>query len=180
MSKRWHEHLRTAAVLFGLLFAATGTAPEAIAADHASPIVRTTEGPVQGFVRNGVDQFLGIPYAAPPIGDLRWQPPKPHAAWTQTLNATRFGNTCPQITELGVFAGPVSLTEDCLYLNVFTMRTKPRARVQRNYRCCSGSMAADCLTARATTMMQVRWSRVGRQGRRWSSRSTIALACSAI
>ena len=127
MSKRWNEHLRTAAVLFGLLSAATGTAPEAIAADHASPIVRTTEGPVQGFVRNGVDQFLGIPYAAPPIGDLRWQPPKPHAAWTETLSAIRFGNTCPQITELGVFAGPVSLTEDCLYLNVFTMRTSPGA-----------------------------------------------------
>ena len=42
------------------------------------------------------------------------------AAWTQTLNATKFANTCPQITELGVFAGPVSVTEDCLFLNVFT------------------------------------------------------------
>ena len=64
--------------------------------------------------------FLGIPYAAPPVGALRWQPPQPVAAWTQTLNATKFANTCPQITELGVFAGPVSVTEDCLYLNVFT------------------------------------------------------------
>ena len=131
MNNRWYEHLRTAAVLFGLLSAATGIAPEAIAADHASPIVRTAEGPVQGFVRNGVDQFLGIPYAAPPIGDLRWQPPKPHVAWTETLNATKFGNTCPQITELGVFAGPVSLTEDCLYLNVFTMRTNPAAGAKK-------------------------------------------------
>jgi para-nitrobenzyl esterase len=104
MSKRWNEHLRMAAVLFGLLSAATGTAPAAIAADHASPIVRTTEGPVQGFVRNGVDQFLGVPYAAPPIGDLRWQPPKPHAAWTETLSAIRFGNTCPQITMNGAVA----------------------------------------------------------------------------
>jgi para-nitrobenzyl esterase len=111
---------RMATLLLGLLSAATGFAPAAIAADRAGPIVRTTEGPVQGFVRNGVDEFLGIPYAAAPIGDLRWQPPKPHSSWTVALNATKFGNTCPQITELGVFAGPVSLTEDCLYLNVFT------------------------------------------------------------
>ncbi|MBV8614822.1 MAG: carboxylesterase family protein [Acetobacteraceae bacterium] len=75
---------------------------------------------MQGFVKDGVTEFLGIPYAAPPVGGLRWQPPQPHAPWTQTLDATKFGNTCPQITELGVFAGPVSDTEDCLYLNVFT------------------------------------------------------------
>jgi para-nitrobenzyl esterase len=61
---------------------------------------------------------------------LRWQPPKPHAAWTQTLNATKFGNTCPQITELGVFAGPVSVTEDCLYLNVFTRRIHTTANAK--------------------------------------------------
>jgi para-nitrobenzyl esterase len=53
---------------------------------------------------------------------LRWQPPQAHVAWTQTLRATRFASTCPQITELGVFAGPVSTTEDCLYLNVFAPR----------------------------------------------------------
>ena len=71
-------------------------------------------------MRNGVSTFLGIPYAAPPVGAQRWQPPQPVAAWTQTLNAAKFANTCPQITELGVFAGPVSVTEDCLFLNVFT------------------------------------------------------------
>ena len=100
------------AALLGLLLAAAAIAAE--------PTVKTAEGPVQGFVRNGVSTFLGIPYAAPPAGEQRWQPPQPAAAWTQTLNATKFANTCPQITELGVFAGPVSLTEDCLYLNVFT------------------------------------------------------------
>jgi para-nitrobenzyl esterase len=94
--------------------------PQATAADRAGPLIKTAEGPVQGFVRNGMNQFLGIPYAEPPSGALRWQPPKPHTAWTQTLNATDFGKTCPQITELGVFAGPVSVTEDCLFLNVFT------------------------------------------------------------
>jgi para-nitrobenzyl esterase len=86
----------------------------------ARPIVQTAEGPVQGVVENGVSEFLGIPYAAPPIGPFRWRPPQPSSPWSRTLDASKFGNTCPQITEMGVFAGPVSLTEDCLSLNVFT------------------------------------------------------------
>src|ERR1700722_12181991 len=131
MSKQWHGLRPVAAVLFGLLSAATAIVPAAIAADRAGPIVRTAEGTVQGFISNGVGAFLGIPYASPPVGDLRWQPPKPHAAWTTTLNATKFGNTCPQITELGVFAGPVSLTEDCLYLNVFTTHANPTAGAKK-------------------------------------------------
>lgn len=86
------------------------------------PTVNTTYGAVKGFVRDGVKTFLGIPYAAPPVGDLRWmepQPPKPYAL----LDATEFGNTCPQVTTLGAFAGPANTTEDCLYLNVFTRGT---------------------------------------------------------
>src|SRR6267378_7934923 len=47
-----------------------------------SPVVETKEGPVQGFVSNGVTAFLGIPYAEPPVGNLRWQPPKDPAPWT--------------------------------------------------------------------------------------------------
>jgi para-nitrobenzyl esterase len=99
---------------FALLFGAAAGA----AADR--PVVQTTEGPVRGFVAGGMKQFLGIPYAAPPVGASRWQPPKPHKAWTKPLSATAFGKTCAQITELGVFAGPVSVSEDCLFLNVFT------------------------------------------------------------
>jgi para-nitrobenzyl esterase len=113
--------LYTAAAILGLVLASA--LPQAMAAERGAPLVHTTEGPVQGSVRNGVNTFLGIPYGAPPTGAQRWQPPQPVAAWTQTLNATKFANTCPQITELGVFAGPVSLTEDCLYLNVFTPST---------------------------------------------------------
>jgi para-nitrobenzyl esterase len=84
------------------------------------PMVQTAEGPVVGFERNGVYEFLGIPYAAPPVGPLRWMPPQPVARWDRPLHATHFGNTCAQVTELGVFAGPASIHEDCLYLNVFT------------------------------------------------------------
>ena len=69
------------------------------------PTVVTTDGPVRGMVKNGVNQFLGIPYAAPPIGNLRWKPPAPPAHHA-LLDATEFANSCPQVTELGAFAGP--------------------------------------------------------------------------
>jgi para-nitrobenzyl esterase len=85
-------------------------------------VVQTAEGPVRGFQHNGVYEFLGIPYAAPPVGPLRWMPPQPVERWHQPLDATRFANTCAQVTELGVFAGPPNINEDCLYLNVFTTR----------------------------------------------------------
>jgi para-nitrobenzyl esterase len=90
---------------------------------HAAggPIVRTSEGPVQGFQTKGITEFLGIPYAAPPVGNLRWMPPVSPAPWTTVLQTTAFGSNCPQTSELGVFAGPVNTTdESCLFLNVFT------------------------------------------------------------
>ena len=77
------------------------------------------DGIVHGFVKNGVDTYLGIPFAAPPVGHLRWQPPQPPAPWTQPLEATSFANHCPQPAIYSGFNTP-STTEDCLYLNVFT------------------------------------------------------------
>src|SRR5256885_8448438 len=131
--RRGYNSLSWAATaIFGFLLAVTGISPQATAAEHGRPLVRTAAGPVQGFVSNGTNAFLGIPYAAPPVGAQRWQPPQPHAAWTQTVQTTKFGPTCPQITELGVFAGPVSVTEDCLYLNVFTTSHGPGANGKTN------------------------------------------------
>src|SRR5262249_19063451 len=83
------------------------------------PTISTPDGPVRGFVQNGGNIFLGIPYAAPPVGQLRWMPPQPPAKHA-LLDATQYANTCPQVTTLGPFAGPTSTSEDCLYLNVFT------------------------------------------------------------
>src|SRR5208282_1452313 len=64
----------------------------------------------------GVREFLGIPYATPPVGNRRWRPPVPHAPWFQTLDAN-FANHCPQTASPFDIA---STTEDCLFLNVFT------------------------------------------------------------
>lgn len=105
------------------LLLATQPLTTAHATGASGPVVGTANGAVQGLEQNGVNMFLGIPYAAPPVGSLRWQPPRPHGSWTQTLEATNFGGTCAQITELGAFAGPATVNEDCLYLNVFTTGT---------------------------------------------------------
>jgi para-nitrobenzyl esterase len=99
------------------------------AATAPGPIVTTKEGPAQGFISNGVAQFLGIPYAAPPVGDLRWRPPKKHEPWTTVLKARSFGSNCPQ-NQNHIFAGPANLVdEDCLFLNVFTPNLSDKARL---------------------------------------------------
>lgn len=110
--------LLTAGALSGAALADAGDDP-AQDIDNG-PLVQTAEGPVVGFERNGVYEFLGIPYAAPPVSSLRWMPPQSVGHWNRPLHATHFGKTCAQITELGPFAGPSSVDEDCLFLNVFT------------------------------------------------------------
>jgi para-nitrobenzyl esterase len=87
-------------------------------AQAANPLAFTFSGPVRGMVSSaGVREFLGIPYAAAPVGNLRWRPPVPHAPWFETLDATQFANHCPQTPSP---FGIASTTEDCLFLNVFT------------------------------------------------------------
>ena len=86
-------------------------------AQQQTRIVHIADGDVQGATADGVDKFLGIRYAAPPVGDLRWRPPQAPARWAGTLQATKFGATCAQAAR-GVFAAP-SKSEDCLTINVF-------------------------------------------------------------
>lgn len=82
------------------------------------PVVSTADGPVRGLVKNGVQIFLGIPYAAPPTGALRWRPPQPHAPWKQVLDATKYGPICLQ-TATTPYSGPANENENCLFLNIF-------------------------------------------------------------
>ena len=81
-----------------------------------NPIAMTTLGPVQGVATTSMTKFLGIPYAAPPVGALRWMPPQPHAAWMAPIDASAFGPHCAQGASP---FGQVSSSEDCLYLNVY-------------------------------------------------------------
>ena len=81
-----------------------------------SLVVSTDNGPVKGAATQTVREFLGIPYAAPPVGDLRWQPPQPHARWKAPRDATKFA---PHCTQNASPFGVASASEDCLYLNVY-------------------------------------------------------------
>ena len=66
-----------------------------------APIVRTESGALRGVVASGVDTFLGVPYAAPPVGDLRWRAPRPASTWRGVRDATAFA------AELPPASGPV-------------------------------------------------------------------------
>jgi para-nitrobenzyl esterase len=82
----------------------------------AEPLIATKQGFVGGLETQSVDMFLGIPYATPPVGDLRWKLPQPQASWSGVLSATKFGSHCAQTARV---VGVSSSSEDCLFLNVY-------------------------------------------------------------
>ena len=96
-----------------------GGAVASPASAGANPIVRIDDGLVRGTTAGTVDEFLGIPYAAPPTGNLRWRPPARPASWEGVRDATQFGPSCPQLTAKNPYLPPGSISEDCLYLNVY-------------------------------------------------------------
>ncbi len=102
---------------------ATARAPGAAEAEDgptaAAPIVSLREGQLQGVRSNGVERFLSIPYAAPPVGPLRWRAPQPPRPWHGVRQAGEHSPRCPQLGGGG--------EEDCLYLEVFRP-SEPRGR----------------------------------------------------
>ncbi|MEM7020781.1 MAG: carboxylesterase family protein, partial [Pseudomonadota bacterium] len=97
----------------GLYFYLAPAAPPERVTDE-STIRQLDSGKVIGFVEDGTDVWLGIPYAAPPVDDLRWRAPQPVSRWIETREALTFGNECPQRS-----GGGVSGNEDCLFVNVW-------------------------------------------------------------
>ncbi|XP_070789566.1 cholinesterase-like isoform X1 [Pituophis catenifer annectens] len=100
--------------------------------------VITSSGPIKGKqVLSGlgsVTAYLGIPYAEPPLGKLRFQKPLPHQPWKQTLEATSFGNSCPQfifrdVPEAEIWFPKTPLSEDCLSLNIWVPHPQPSSPV---------------------------------------------------
>ncbi len=89
-------------------------------------VVATADGAIQGKTSGPMEEFLGIPYAAPPVGPLRWRAPRPPAPWRGVRAATRFGPHCPQPSSP---FGVASTTENCLYLNVFAPRQHRTGRL---------------------------------------------------
>jgi len=109
-----------------LLLAATTVTPAhlAAAAEPASsaPVVATRSGPIEGRTEKGLQVFRGVPFAAPPVGPLRWREPQPVAPWSRTRKAHAYAASCVQKPGIPVTAGGTdgALSEDCLYLNVWT------------------------------------------------------------
>jgi para-nitrobenzyl esterase len=112
--------LAVAGVILGSLAAAAPAVSASPMRGHAGgsgPVVGTSHGAVRGLANGAIDEFLGIPYAAPPVGVLRWRPPQPAARWSGVRDATQFGPHCPQAPSP---FGQASTSENCLFLNVFT------------------------------------------------------------
>ena len=95
--------------LVALLILLAGAAP-------LSPVVTLPQGTLRGASAGGIDSFLGVPYAKPPVGALRWHAPEAATPWNGTRDAVSFGHACLQSPRPGLGATP---SEDCLYLNVW-------------------------------------------------------------
>ena len=108
--------IRTAGKLHNLVAALVLAGIGAAGTAHADPVAQAQNGPVAGIAADGMREFLGIRYAAPPTGPLRWQPPQPVPADMATTAATGFGPHCAQLASP---YGIASTSEDCLYLNVY-------------------------------------------------------------
>ena len=120
------DRVRTSSSVIRLMLCLAGVAAMGVysVAQQTAPVVRVDSGQLQGAVDDGVVSYKGIPFAAPPVGDLRWRPPQPAAPWTGVRQATKFGADCMQ----GRFGPPPAPgapsepapSEDCLYLNVWS------------------------------------------------------------
>ena len=120
-------------VICSFLAVAAATGMRIVAFSQAqSAVVRVDSGDLRGVIDDGVESFKGVPFAAPPVGDLRWRPPQSPARWTGVRQATEFGANCMQgrfgpPPAAGAPTGPVP-AEDCLYLSVW----RPAAPPSRN------------------------------------------------
>src|SRR6476620_7438559 len=85
--------------------------------------VRVDGGLISGTETDGVRSYKGIPFAAPPVGDLRWKAPQPVVAWQGVRDGSAYGAECPQASYASTsiyFSPPQKQSEDCLCLNVWT------------------------------------------------------------
>jgi para-nitrobenzyl esterase len=120
--QRANRLLVTAAVVGVAIAAARAAAP-------SSPLerVKVEGGELQGTVEDGLTIFRGIPYAAPPVGALRWRAPQPAGKWEGVRAATEYGRACMQIN--AAIANLPAPSEDCLFVNVWTPATRASERL---------------------------------------------------
>jgi para-nitrobenzyl esterase len=113
-----------------LLTALSGSGQIPDPQSSAAPLVTLETGSLEGIhfgSAQGDAAFLGVPYAEPPVGELRWRAPRPIGRWKGTRAAKRFGAACPQLPAR--WLPSVGWDEDCLYLNVWTAQFSPRGKL---------------------------------------------------
>jgi para-nitrobenzyl esterase len=139
-----------AALVAGLTVAAVGGASGASAASPsctAGTTVQTKDGPVCGLTAGNITSYLDIPYAAPPVGQLRWKSPQPHAPWTTVLQATTAAPECPSPGFPPGSPPAAGTSEDCLYLKVeVPAGTKPGEKLPVMYEVHGGGFLGTALT----------------------------------
>jgi len=116
-------------LLPGLLLLAScggggGGTPPPPACAESETIACTQSGALRGVIEGNIRAFRGIPFAAPPLGNLRWKPPAPPVAWQGVRDASQFGSVCTQINFNLELVGE----EDCLFVNVFTSSPAPKSK----------------------------------------------------
>lgn len=89
---------------------------EAMSAESAAVELVTPSGPIAGLMNDGIEIYKGIPFAKPPVGELRFAPPKDVVPWSETLDCTEYGDIAVQRNA----PYGLSMSEDCLTLNVWT------------------------------------------------------------
>jgi para-nitrobenzyl esterase len=120
------SRVRATIAALALAGAACTPAPAPNAPLPGNPRVTIDAGTLEGRADSAgrVMLFAGIPYAAPPVGELRWRPPRPAASWQGVRDATRLGHNCMQHQPYGdIDPYKAGVSEDCLYLNVWTQST---------------------------------------------------------
>jgi len=129
MIARMVSSLTRVFLIGALAAAAAATSPRMIAADGATR-VKIDAGELEGVATDKVIAFKGIPFAAPPVGSLRWKAPQPVTPWTGVRPASAYGHDCMQ-EPFGGDAAPLGTPpdEDCLVLNVWTPKTRPSGKV---------------------------------------------------
>ena len=90
--------------------------PDSAPADPT--VVEVAQGTLKGVLDGAVLRWNGIPFAAPPVGELRWRPPAPAAPWSAVRDASRYASECTQAPDEVMPSGTPTGSEDCLYLNV--------------------------------------------------------------
>lgn len=108
----------TSLLLWGAIFAQSPKVP--------AP-VKVEVGLLRGVVEDGLTIYRGIPYAAPPVGDLRWRPPQPAPKWKGVRTASEYGRACMQSNP--AISNLPAPSEDCLFLNVWTLSKRPNERL---------------------------------------------------